>query len=79
MENDGYRLHQLSSHAFNVYPGIWRTGFAIEEIIEPTVEAQDVERFPELDDELRVPNFIVVVLGKPANASQVTGRESPSP
>ncbi len=45
-----------------------RTGFAIEEIIEPTLEAPTVERFPELDDELRVPNFIVVVLGKPANA-----------
>jgi SAM-dependent methyltransferase len=41
-----------------------KSGFAIEEIIEPTLEAGDVERFPELDDELRVPNFIILVLGK---------------
>ena len=45
-----------------------QTGFAIEEIIEPTLEAGDLKLFPELDDELRVPNFILVVLGKPANA-----------
>ena len=42
-------------------------GFAVEEIIEPTPEAGDLERFPELDDELRVPNFMIVVLSKPAN------------
>jgi SAM-dependent methyltransferase len=42
-------------------------GFAVEEIIEPTPEAGDIERFPELDDELRVPNFMIVVLSKPAN------------
>jgi len=45
-----------------------KSGFAIEEIIEPTPEAGDLERFPELDDELRVPNFMIVVLGKPAIA-----------
>src|SRR5215469_4084592 len=45
-----------------------QTGFAIEEIIEPTVEAEKLKRFPELDDEVRVPNFIVVVLGKPAKS-----------
>ena len=44
-----------------------QTGFAIKDIIEPTVETQTRARFPELDDELRVPNFIVVVLGKPAS------------
>jgi hypothetical protein len=48
-------------------------GQSVARIVEsgyrlPTVEAPNVERFPELDDELRVPNFIVVVLGKPANA-----------
>jgi SAM-dependent methyltransferase len=42
-------------------------GFAIEEIIEPTVEGENLKRFPELEDELRVPNFIVVALAKPAN------------
>jgi hypothetical protein len=44
-----------------------QTGFTIEEIIEPTVVAENLQRFPELDDELRVPNFIIVVLGKPAS------------
>ena len=45
-----------------------QTGFGIEEIIEPTLEAANLKRFPELDDELRVPNFIVVVLRKTPNA-----------
>jgi hypothetical protein len=44
------------------------SGFAIEEIVEPTVETENLKRFHELEDELRVPNFIVVVLAKPANA-----------
>ena len=43
-----------------------QTGFVIEDIIEPTPEVGTLERFPELDDELRVPNFIIVALGKPA-------------
>jgi SAM-dependent methyltransferase len=53
----------------STYIGAYRqAGFAIEEIVEPTVEASNLKRFPELDDELRVPNFIVVVLRKPANS-----------
>jgi SAM-dependent methyltransferase len=43
-----------------------QAGFAIEEIIEPTVEVRNLERFPDLDDERRVPNFMIVVLEKPA-------------
>jgi ubiquinone/menaquinone biosynthesis C-methylase UbiE len=43
-------------------------GFTIEQVLEPTVDAAMLERFPELDDELRVPNFIVFVLGKPLNS-----------
>lgn len=50
----------------STYIGAYRqTGFTIEEVIEPTLEAANLKRFPELDDELRVPNFIVIVLGKP--------------
>jgi ubiquinone/menaquinone biosynthesis C-methylase UbiE len=45
--------------------GYRQTGFAIEQIIEPTVELHNLERFPELDDELRVPNFILFLLAKP--------------
>lgn len=39
-------------------------GFAIEEIIEPTVAKEQLAFYPELDDELRVPNFIIFVLRK---------------
>jgi hypothetical protein len=44
--------------------GYRRVGFAIEEIVEPTVETENLKRFAELDDELRVPNFIIIVLTK---------------
>jgi len=47
--------------------GYRESGFAIDAIVEPTVEAKDLESYPELDDELRVPNFIIFVLKKPAN------------
>ncbi len=47
--------------------GYQAAGFRIERIIEPTVTAQNLERFPDLDDELRVPNFIVFILEKPAH------------
>lgn len=54
--------------ALSTYIRAYRhTGFAIETIIEPTVETENLKRFPELDDERRVPNFIVMVLEKPAN------------
>ena len=42
-----------------------RAGFEIEDMMEPTVTAEMLDRFPELDDELRVPNFMIVVLKKP--------------
>ena len=47
--------------------GYRQAGFAIEEIIEPTVTAEALARFPELDDKLRVYDFIIFVLGKPPN------------
>lgn len=46
--------------------GYLRAGFEIGEIVEPTVDAGNLKRFPELVDELRVPNFIIVVLRKTA-------------
>jgi SAM-dependent methyltransferase len=42
------------------------TGFTIHDVIEPTVDAASLAQFPELDDELRVPNFIIFALEKPA-------------
>ena len=61
---DFTNFHRTLSTYIRVYR---KSGFAIEEIIEPTPEVGDIERFPELDDELRVPNFMIVVLSKPAN------------
>jgi len=62
---DFTNFHRTLSTYLRAYS---RSGFAIEEIIEPTLEPEHLERFPELDDELRVPNFIIVVLRKPATS-----------
>ncbi len=40
----------------------FEAGFALERIVEPTLTAEQLARYPELDDELRVPNFIIYVL-----------------
>jgi hypothetical protein len=42
-----------------------RAGFTLERIVEPTITAEQLEQWPELDDELRVPNFIVHALARP--------------
>jgi 2-polyprenyl-3-methyl-5-hydroxy-6-metoxy-1,4-benzoquinol methylase len=42
-----------------------KTGFVIKGIVEPTVTVDQLNEYPDLDDELRVPNFIVYVLQKP--------------
>lgn len=41
------------------------TGFLIKGIIEPTITLEQLAGYPELDDELRVPNFIIYILRKP--------------
>ncbi|MFS8501648.1 MAG: class I SAM-dependent methyltransferase [Caldicoprobacter sp.] len=41
------------------------TGFVLKRIIEPTVTMEQLNVYPELEDELRVPNFIVYILQKP--------------
>lgn len=45
--------------------GYLDAGFCIEGIMEPTVSPEQLKAYPELDDELRVPNFIIYVLLKP--------------
>ena len=40
-------------------------GFVLTDLVEPTVSADVLDRHPALEDELRVPNFIVYVLTKP--------------
>jgi SAM-dependent methyltransferase len=41
------------------------TGFVITRVVEPSVTLLDLKQYPELEDELRVPNFIIYVLDKP--------------
>jgi hypothetical protein len=43
------------------------SGLATEGIIEPTVDRENLALYPELDDELRVPNFIIFIQNKPAS------------
>jgi len=45
--------------------GFLDTGFSMEGIVEPTVSVELLAFYPELDDELRVPNFIIYTLRKP--------------
>lgn len=40
-------------------------GFILEGILEPTVAPERLALYPELADELRVPNFIIYILRKP--------------
>ena len=42
-----------------------QAGFRIDAITEPTVTKEQLALYPELDDELRVPNFIIYTLRKP--------------
>jgi hypothetical protein len=44
--------------------GFLNAGFSIEGIVEPTVISEQLKNYPELDDELRVPNFIIYILKK---------------
>jgi SAM-dependent methyltransferase len=50
--------------------GFLSAGFQIESVVEPTVTGEDARAYPELDDELRVPNFIIYVLRKPFGVGQ---------
>ncbi len=45
--------------------GFLDAGFVITRLVEPTVARSDLKQYPELEDELRVPNFIIYVLDKP--------------
>jgi SAM-dependent methyltransferase len=45
--------------------GFLDTGFSIAGIVEPTITQERLILYSELDDELRVPNFIIYILRKP--------------
>jgi SAM-dependent methyltransferase len=40
-------------------------GFSLEGMVEPTIGKDRLRLYPELDDELRVPNFIIYIWRKP--------------
>ena len=44
--------------------GFLGAGFSLIDLIEPSVAEEQLALYPELDDELRVPNFIIYVLRK---------------
>jgi 2-polyprenyl-3-methyl-5-hydroxy-6-metoxy-1,4-benzoquinol methylase len=48
--------------------GFLDAGFVITRVVEPSVALSDLKQYPELEDELRVPNFIIYVLDKPSQA-----------
>src|SRR5262249_42116763 len=41
------------------------TGFSIAGIVEPNITVESLTLYPELDDTLRVPDFIIYILRKP--------------
>ncbi|MBI3947431.1 MAG: class I SAM-dependent methyltransferase [Armatimonadetes bacterium] len=45
--------------------GFLGAGFALLDLIEPSITPENLRAYPELADELRVPNFIVYALRKP--------------
>ena len=45
--------------------GYKAAGFELVQSIEPSVSPEALEEYPELEDELRVPNFNIFVLSKP--------------
>lgn len=55
-------FHRTLATCINGFLG---AGFVLERLIEPTVSQAALAAYPELDDELRVPNFIIYVLRKP--------------
>lgn len=45
--------------------GFLQAGFTLADLVEPTVRPDQLARYPQLADELRVPNFILYLLQKP--------------
>ncbi len=61
-ELDITNFHRSLSTYLN---GFLDAGFVITRVLEPSVTSTDLQQYPELEDELRVPNFIIYVLDKP--------------
>ena len=61
-------FHRTLSTQFHTFLG---AGFTIEDIREPTPTAEQAARYPVVNDNLRVPEFIIYVLRKPGLRSNV--------
>jgi len=61
LENEFTNFHRTLSTYINNFID---TGFSIIKIIEPTIKKEQLAEYPELEDELRVPNFIIYKLRK---------------
>ena len=55
-------FHRTLSRHFRTFLG---TGFAVEDIREPTPTAAQARQYPYVSDNLRVPEFIIYILRKP--------------
>lgn len=60
----GVRFTNFHRTLMTCVRGYLAAGFRIEDIVEPTITPEQLAVYPELDDELRVPNFIIYVLAK---------------
>ncbi len=64
-QNELY-FKSFSCNSLTTYvQGFLSAGFRITGIVEPTVTPEQLNDSPQLDDELRVPNFIIYHLSKP--------------
>lgn len=60
----GVRLTNFHRTLSTYVRAFLQAGFVLEDLIEPTVTPENAASYPQLDDELRVPNFIIYVLRK---------------
>jgi len=61
LDVDFTNFHRTLSTYINSFLNV---GFLVQKVIEPTVSKKNLEKYPELKDELRVPNFIIYLLKK---------------
>lgn len=60
----GYDLTNFHRSLSTYVSGFLDAGFCLSNILEPTIKKEKVRLYPQLEDELRVPNFIIYILKK---------------
>jgi hypothetical protein len=66
MLGDLTNFHRTLATTVNAF---LRAGFVLERLVEPTVSEENLRLFPDLEDERRVPNFIVYVMRRSAGGA----------